>query len=84
MYYFYLLKSEKTGNAYYGHTNNLKKRFYQHNNGENQTTKYGIPWKLVYYEAYLSKDLAKQREYRVKAHGKGLFDIKKRASFDDA
>ena len=83
MYYFYILKSQKTGKAYYGTTNDLKKRFYQHNNGYNIATKAYIPWDLVYYEAYRSKALAEDREKKMKAHGKGLSELKKRIAFDD-
>jgi len=83
MYYFYLLKSEKTGNAYYGITNDLQKRFYQHNHGLNQSTKPYAPYELVYYEAYRSKALAEDREKKMKAHGKGLSELKKRVAFDN-
>ena len=81
MYYFYLLKSQKTGNAYYGITNDLVKRFYQHNNGLSPATKPYSPWELVYYEAYKSKVLAEDRERKIKAHGKGLSELKRRIDF---
>jgi hypothetical protein len=33
----------------------LKKRFDDHNKGLSKYTSLGIPWELVYYEAYASK-----------------------------
>jgi len=54
MYYVYVLKSRKTKLLYIGYTIDLKRRFAQHNNCENRSTKSGVPWKLVYYECYLS------------------------------
>ena len=82
MYYFYVLKSRKTNKAYYGITNDLKKRFYQHNHGESLATKPYAPWDLIYYEAYRSKALAEDREKKMKYHGKGLSELKKRIAFD--
>ena len=52
MYYVYVLKSQKTKRFYIGYTSDLKQRVLDHNIGE-MATKYGIPWKLIYYEAYL-------------------------------
>ena len=81
MYYVYVLRSEETGDFYVGSTKDLKNRFYQHNSGENKSTIYGRPWVVVYYEAYLTKALAMSREKRLKHHGKGISEIKKRAGF---
>lgn len=66
MYYFYVLKSEKLNSCYYGFTNNLKRRFEEHNCGNSKFTKAGVPWKIVYYEAYSSKDDAMEREKQIK------------------
>jgi putative endonuclease len=63
MYYVYILKSSKfQRRIYIGSTNNLKRRFEEHNKGLNKSTKYGIPWKLIYYEAFLSKKDCLKRE----------------------
>ncbi len=35
----------------------------------------------IYYEAYTTKASAMERERKLKLHGKGLAEIKKRASF---
>ena len=84
MHYFYVLKSEKTNKAYYGTTDDLKKRFYQHSNGMSKATKPDIPWKLIYYEAFLSKPLAMERERMIKYKGKAMAELKRRIGFDDA
>ena len=61
-YYVYIIKSKKNGELYTGITNNLRKRFWQHNNGKSVYTKGRGPWKLIYYEASLNKEDAESRE----------------------
>lgn len=78
MYYVYLLKSESADKYYLGYTANLRQRFYHHNQGRNSATKSGTPWRLVYYEAYTTKAAALSREKKLKHHGKGLSEIKRR------
>ncbi len=65
-------------------TSDLKKRFKEHNDKENKSTRYGIPWKLVYYEAYFDKTDATKRELQLKSHGSALGFLKRRIknSFD--
>ena len=84
VYYVYVLKSQKWNKPYVGVTSDLKKRFRQHNSQENYSTKYGIPWKLVYYEAYLDKKDAIKREAQLKQYGSAFGFLKKRIknSFD--
>lgn len=79
MHYVYLLKSRTNGQFYVGSTSDLKRRFYQHNSGENLSTKAYVPWDLVYYEAYTTKTAALERERKLKYYGRGLVEIKKRA-----
>jgi len=50
MYYTYVLKSLKDHKLYVGHTNNLIKRFREHNQGLVESTKNRKPFKLLYYE----------------------------------
>ncbi len=49
MFYTYVLLSQKDGNYYTGCTNNLKRRFEEHNNGQVHSTKFRIPFKIIYY-----------------------------------
>lgn len=52
MFYVYLLYSANKDKHYVGQTNDLVKRLGQHNNQEVTSTKYGVPWNVIYYEAY--------------------------------
>ena len=79
MFYVYLLQSEKSSNQiYYGQTNDLKRRFSEHNAGENVSTKRYCPWKLVYYEAYTARSAALAREKQLKSYGQARTALKKR------
>lgn len=76
MYYVYVLKNESEGLCY-GFTNNLRKRFSEHNSGKSFSTK-NHQWKLVYYESYLSQEDAREREKRLKNYGQALGQLKHR------
>ncbi len=65
-YYCYILQSQKDRSLYIGYTADLKKRFIQHNNGENKATKPHIPYKLIFYEAFLNRVDAENRERYLK------------------
>ncbi|OGK20295.1 excinuclease ABC subunit C [Candidatus Roizmanbacteria bacterium RIFCSPHIGHO2_02_FULL_37_13b] len=62
MYYTYVLESLKDKSLYKGYTDNLKRRLQEHNHREVDSTKYKIPWKVIYYEAYLNQQDATSRE----------------------
>jgi len=67
MWYVYVLQSQKNLNWFYkGSTNNLTYRIEKHNQGEVYSTKPYGPFKLVYYEAYLTEDAARKREASIK------------------
>lgn len=67
-YYTYVLRSEKDGLFYTGYTNNLKRRLFQHNNGENISTRNRRPLKLIYFEGHLNKIDALRREKYLKTN----------------
>ncbi len=70
MWYFYILQSQKDLNYFYkGSTGDLRKRFKEHGNGEVDSTRPRGPWRLVYYEAYVSEKAARFRERSVKRSG---------------
>lgn len=77
MYYVYVLQSKRDYNLYTGCCNDLKSRFKKHNEGKIQSTKNRKPWKLIYYEACLSRYDAYQREKFLKS-GPGKRYIKNR------
>ncbi|MBI5619477.1 GIY-YIG nuclease family protein [Candidatus Gottesmanbacteria bacterium] len=66
-YCVYILQSQKDDSFYIGYTNDLIKRFKQHNSGENQATKPFLPYKLIFYEAFLNRIDAKNREIYLKS-----------------
>jgi len=76
----YLLISQRTGKWYTGSTNGLQKRILSHNSGKNTSTKFGIPWKLVYCEISLNREDARARELYLKS-GAGKRYIKNRLKF---
>ena len=75
-YYTYILQSLKNKSLYIGYSSDLKTRLAKHNNGENKATKPFCPYKLIFYEAFLNKQDAKNREEYLKG-GYGRRTIKK-------
>lgn len=78
MYYVYVLQSKKDGSIYIGYTTDLKSRLETHNKGFEKSTRNKTPWELIYYESYKDRMLARQREIRLKYHGKALRQLKER------
>ena len=78
MFFMYIIKSLKDSKLYFGSTSNLRKRLKEHNSGLNQSTKSRRPFKLVYYEAYISEEDAKQREQNLKLRARALRQLTKR------
>lgn len=74
----YILKSKKDNNFYLGSTNDLKRRFKEHNKGMIFSTKNRIPFELIYYEAYKSEKDARIREKNLKLRSKALAQLKSR------
>jgi putative endonuclease len=84
MHYVYLMKTLKSEKKrfYIGFSSDLKLRFRQHNNGDVEATRYGVPWLLIYYEAYSSKKLAEEREKKLKQFGSAYVGLLKRLGID--
>jgi putative endonuclease len=79
MWYFYVLQSKINPDWFYkGSTNNIKRRFFQHNNLEVQSSKHYAPFKLVYLEVYVSEKAARKRESSVKKSGSVWMPLAKR------
>ncbi len=66
--YVYILQSLKNDSLYIGYTKDLIKRFKQHNNGIDEYTKKYMPWRLIFYEAYLNEKDARRREKYLKTN----------------
>lgn len=75
MYYVYCLISKKNKDLYIGYSEDLRRRFHEHNDGNVKSTKGYRPWVLVYYEAYANHHDAAKREKQLKLH-KAKADLK--------
>ena len=75
--YVYVLLSHRDGGWYTGYTEDLRKRYAQHQAGDSASTRYRGPWEIIYYEASLNIDDARARERYLKS-GMGKRYIKNR------
>ncbi len=76
LYYVYVLQSVRFKKLYIGFTSNITNRLKEHNNGLSQATKPYIPYDLIFYETFINKRDAKNREKYLKT-GWGLRSLKK-------
>ena len=72
-----MIQSAKDGKLYTGYTNDLRKRFTEHNAGKVISTKNRGPFELIYYEACLHEQDAAAREKYLKT-GMGKRYLKNR------
>ncbi|MEI6650012.1 MAG: GIY-YIG nuclease family protein [Candidatus Moraniibacteriota bacterium] len=79
MYYVYVLKSLKDNKLYVGHTNDLSRRFEEHNAGKVQSTRNRVPFILLYYEAsnHLTDAISREKDLKT---GFGRAYLKRRLS----
>lgn len=68
MFYVYILQSLKDKKLYIGYSTDLRKRLKDHNSGGTKSTKVRRPFRLVYYEAHISKNDARRRETYLKTN----------------
>ena len=61
-FYTYVLESLKDFDRYIGYTNNLKRRIEEHKKGLSFSTRFRLPFKLIYFEGCLNQEDAKRRE----------------------
>ena len=80
MYYTYVLQSLKDGKWYTGYSDDLKRRFTEHNKGLVYATKRRRPFRLIYYEACLGEHDAMAREIYLKT-GMGKRYLRNRLKF---
>ena len=70
MHYLYVLQSVEDEPVFYvGSTSDLRRRVREHNRGGSRSTA-GKRWRLVYYEAYVTRAAACEREQRLKRRGR--------------
>lgn len=65
--YVYILKSRKDKKLYVGYTTNLRNRLKKHELGRVAATRNRRPLKLVYYESWNSREIARKREKYLKS-----------------
>jgi predicted GIY-YIG superfamily endonuclease len=73
MFYVYVLQSVEGKNVYYGFSSDLRQRFKAH-----QQMRKHAGWKLIYYEAYLDEQDARDRERMLKKYGATRGHLKQR------
>jgi putative endonuclease len=76
MYHVYVLRSTVTGRLYTGSTADIQDRLRRHNAGECKATRHGVPWTLVYTEAYPTRAEAFRREQYFKT-GRGREELER-------
>ena len=62
MYFVYAIKSIDRNYIYVGITDDLIRRFKQHNSGYERTTKPYLPFELIYFEKQSTRKQARNRE----------------------
>ena len=77
MWYVYVIKSIEKEFTYIGSTNDLNRRFSEHNNGDNQSTKHYRPFRLVLTITLETERKARELEHYFKT-GSGAAILKKR------
>lgn len=60
--YVYILKSLNDGKMYIGCTDDLNRRFREHNQGKSFSTKTRGPFEIIYFEGYRDRNDAEKRE----------------------
>ncbi|HEY9583032.1 MAG TPA: GIY-YIG nuclease family protein [Candidatus Paceibacterota bacterium] len=62
MYFVYFLKSKANGDLYVGSSEDVKRRFTEHNDGKVKSTKGYTPWELLGYEECGTRSEAVRKE----------------------
>jgi putative endonuclease len=78
----YVIRSKINNTFYVDSTNDLQRRFAEHNNGSSIYTKKFMPWMLIYYEAYSTFKLAYSRELALKKRAKVWQELTKRLEIE--
>lgn len=84
MFYTYVLKSVKSNVLYVGSTNDIRRRFEEHNKGIGGAyPRKHRPFVLVFYEAFLSeKDAQRQELFYKSGYGKEVLHEKLKDSLE--
>jgi len=66
LYFVYILQSRINDSFYKGSTNDLRRRFQEHNNGEEISTARYLPWDLVWFTSKPTRSEAFALELKLK------------------
>ncbi|MDP3729726.1 MAG: GIY-YIG nuclease family protein [bacterium] len=77
MFYTYILLSSKSHIFYFGSSNDLRARIKLHNSGQVTSTKPHMPWKLVWYGAFITEQEARDFERYLKSGSGKAFAYKR-------
>jgi putative endonuclease len=77
MNYVYILESESDRSKYTGVTQDLQRRLAQHNNGGAKYSKSKMPYRLIWYAAFVSKEKAYDFEKYLKSSSGHAFRNKR-------
>ena len=66
-FFAYVLRSKTSGRYYVGHSENLTKRIFEHNNNRTASIKNRGPWELFHSEEFATRSEASRREREIKS-----------------
>jgi putative endonuclease len=69
VFFVYIIFSASKTRYSVGHTDNLQRRFVGRNSGLNISTKFGVPWELVFQKDFPSRSEAMIFENMIKKRG---------------
>jgi putative endonuclease len=84
LFYAYVIRSINFSFLYKGHCEDLEKRLKQHNAGKTVSIRKYIPFELVYFEAFQTREEAIRRERYFKSSAGRRFIKAKMSDSEDA
>ncbi len=78
-FYAYILYSKSAQKYYTGSCEDVSVRVARHNNSMVRSTKYGVPWTLIWHRECATRSVARKLELKIKKRGAKRFlqDLKK-------
>ena len=73
MFFVYIIESQKDFSFYVGQCDDLDRRMSKHNDGLSKYTSGKSPWRLKYFESYISRSEAIKREKQIKNQKSKMF-----------
>ena len=81
MFFTYILYSLKSGKYYIGSTNNILRRFHEHQYNQETATKNRGPWEMVHWESFATASQARTRELYLKTGAGYRWRVKNSAAW---